>query len=198
MAQDALIIFIKNPEKGKVKTRLAKDVGDGRALRIYRALLAHTREVALALPVTRHLFYGQYIANDDGWTTTDFEKHLQVEGGLGARMEAAFAKTLARHPKAIIIGSDCASLTPGIVEGAFQALDKADVVIGPAMDGGYYLLGMKKLIPELFRDMTWSTENVFRETIRRLRQGNHTYQVAEELSDIDYAADWEKYGWELD
>ena len=198
MAQDALIVFIKNPEKGKVKTRLAADVGDERALQIYRALLTHTRQVALALPVARHLFYGQYIADDDGWDPTDFAKHLQIEGDLGARMEAAFAKTLDRHPKAIIIGSDCASLTPGIVQRAFQVLDQAEVVIGPAMDGGYYLLGMKKLIPELFRDMIWSTEDVFRETLRRLEQNDYAYGLVDELSDIDYAADWEKFGWELD
>jgi len=197
MHADALIIFIKNPEKGKVKTRLAADVGDEQALRIYRALLAHTRKVALAVSVDRLLFYDQYIVEQDDWPHTDFDKHVQVTGDLGARMEAAFSEALGQREKAVIIGSDCASLTPDIVQQAFSALDHADAVIGPAMDGGYYLLGLKTLIPEIFRNMTWSTGQVFQETTDRLKAGAHSYALVDKLSDIDYATDWKKYGWEL-
>lgn len=198
MTRNALIIFIKNPEKGKVKTRLSADVGADRALRIYRALLTHTRQVALAVSVDRLLFYGQYIAQDDEWKDPHFDKHCQVEGDLGTRMEAAFAKALNNYEKAIIIGSDCASLTSGIIERAFLALDEVDAVVGPAMDGGYYLLGMKTLLPEIFRGIPWSTQHVFPETIARLRANGYQYALVDTLSDIDYAADWEKYGWELE
>ncbi|MEN0005846.1 MAG: TIGR04282 family arsenosugar biosynthesis glycosyltransferase [Bacteroidota bacterium] len=197
MNQQALIIFVKNPEKGKVKTRLASTVGDERALKIYLALLAHTRNIALAISAKRYLFYSAYVDQQDDWPNGDFQKTLQHNGDLGARMEAAFADCLAENKKVVIIGSDCASLTATIVQEAFSQLDKYDLVIGPALDGGYYLLGMKTPHPFLFQSMVWSTESVFQETINRITAASLTYATLPTLSDIDYEEDWEKYGWNL-
>ena len=118
-AADAdLIIFIKNAEKGKVKTRLASTLGDDMALKIYYALLHHTRKVVQALPVNRLLFYSRFIHEGDDWPASDFQKHLQEGNDLGERMVNAFALAFQHYQKVIIIGSDCASLTPAIVEEA--------------------------------------------------------------------------------
>ncbi len=194
MNTNALLIFIRNPELGKVKTRLARDLGPEEALRIYRKLLGHTRKVAQALAVDRFLFYSNFIDREDSWPEPDFKKYLQPDGDLGDRMLQAFDQALAECEKAIIVGSDCPGLTPLILQTAFEQLESHDFVIGPAIDGGYYLIGMKKLTPELFRDMTWSTDRVFQDTTERMQAMGTSYYVLPTLSDIDYAEDWEKYG----
>ena len=96
-----LLIFIKNPEKGKVKTRLAGTVGDDRALKIYQSLLAHTRNIALSVAAERFLFYSSFVDKNDDWQAADFTKAMQSTGDLGDRMEKAFAAVLARHDKAV-------------------------------------------------------------------------------------------------
>jgi rSAM/selenodomain-associated transferase 1 len=194
----ALIIFIKNPELGKVKTRLAETVGDEKALEIYKALLKHTKDIALQLNADRMLYYSEDVPEEeDMWSDDDFQKYIQYGEVLGERMYYAFEDALAVHDKAIIIGSDCASLTPEIVAEAFDALDRFNFVVGPATDGGYYLLGMKKLQIEMFQQMPWSTDQVLPETLARINALGKTVYKLPELSDIDYEEDWKKYGWEL-
>jgi len=194
----ALIIFVKNPKLGHVKTRIAKTAGDARALQIYIELMKHTRKIALSTNSSRLLFYSQEINRVDNWSNDDFQKHLQVETDLGGRMSAAFAKGFEAHDKVVIIGSDCASLTPAIVQEAFDALDKKDFVVGPTFDGGYYLLGMRKFQPSVFDKVKWSTESVFPTTIERINALDATYHLTERLSDIDFEEDWEKYGWKIE
>lgn len=189
----ALIIFIRNPELGKVKTRLAKDLGDQQALDIYKILLSYTRSVATSVDVTRYLFYHEEI-KEDQWSTNLFEKALQETGDLGTKMKSSFQHVLSKHSKAIIIGSDCTQLTKEIINDAIAALDQDDIVIGPTHDGGYYLIGMKEVHDALFDDMTWSIASVYDETISRINQLQLTYFSLPRLSDIDHAEDWEKYG----
>lgn len=192
MKSAALIIFIKNPEAGRVKTRLAETVGKARALEIYRLLLAHTRRVALAVGVDRLLFYSRYIDLADEWPAAQFQKFRQEGADLGARMANAFERTLQHYQKAILIGSDCAELTPAILHTAFRRLDGYDLVLGPAVDGGYYLIGMRQPAPALFRQMTWSTADVLAETMRRAEGlGKSCYRLPE-LADVDTEADWER------
>ena len=193
-----LIIFVKNPELGKVKTRIAKTAGNERALQIYIELMKHTRKIALATDASRLLFYSQEINRADDWSNEDFQKHLQVETDLGGRMSAAFAEAFKSHDKVVIIGSDCASLTPKIVQEAFDALDKNDFVVGPTFDGGYYLLGMRNFQPSVFENVEWSTESVFPTTIERINALDASYHLTERLSDIDFEEDWEKYGWTIE
>jgi len=193
----ALIIFIKNPKKGKVKTRLAKTLGENQALLIYKALLQHTRNIALQINATCYLFYGQFIDNEDDWSEKNFQKRLQTGADLGARMQRAFHEVLQKHDKAIIIGSDCATLTPDMVNDAFSKLEKHSFVIGPAEDGGYYLLGMQNYTPSVFENMEWSTESVFKETIQKIENLNKEYYLLPTLSDIDNEEDWEKHGWKI-
>lgn len=194
----ALLIFIKNVEKGKVKTRLAATVGEDRALRIYQALLDHTQKVALALAVDRLLFYSDHIELDDNWSNHSFQKFVQQGPDLGQRMLHAFQEAFKNHQKVVIIGSDCASLTPAIVHQAFEQLDHFPFVIGPATDGGYYLLGMKAVEASLFLNMEWSTETVLSTTISRIQSLGKTYHLLPELSDIDFEEDWEQFGWKLE
>ena len=168
----ALITVIKNPEKGKVKTRLAKTMGDDKALAIYKALLQHTRNITLAVDCTRYLFYSQYINQEDDWSTNDFQKLLQVEGNLGYKMATAFQIVFQKHQKVLIIGSDCASLTTEIIADSFKQLDHHDFVLGPAEDGGYYLLGMNSFQPSVFENIEWSTETVLQRTIENIKRIN--------------------------
>jgi hypothetical protein len=191
-----LLIFIKNPIKGRAKTRLAATVGDDEALRIYLELLKHTRNIAEKVDTHRNLFYSHFINENDEWNNADFDKQLQIEGDLGEKMAAGFRATFEKGAtKAVIVGSDCASLTKEIVDSAFAKLETHDFVIGPADDGGYYLLGMKAFTPKIFQNIAWSTEAVFPQTVDFITNKNKTYALLPTLSDIDYEEDWVKYGW---
>lgn len=198
MNENALLVFIKNPILGTAKTRLAATVGNEEALKIYKELLRHTREVSLKVNAKRHLFYSHFIDNNDEWNNQDFQKHLQSDGDLGEKMADGFQTAFQKkHQNIVIIGSDCASLTSEIIEQAFLYLNNNDFVIGPADDGGYYLLGMKIFTPEVFQNIAWSTESVFTSTIQIIEQLNKSYATLPTLSDIDYEEDWKKYGWEF-
>lgn len=196
-AKRGLIIFIRNPEKGKVKTRLAKGVGEERALAIYKALLSKTRRVAQDIEAHRFLFYSEAVAHRDAWPSSDFDKRVQAGADLGARMEHAFEQALNEVERAVIVGSDIAQIEKSIIEKAFKILDNHDFVLGPALDGGYYLLGMKKPSPHLFQQMVWSTPDVATQTLKRIKDEGGSYGLVDTLSDIDYAEDWKKYGWEI-
>lgn len=196
MSENGLIIFIKNPELGKVKTRLAKDVGEEKALQIYKALLAHTRKVSLQVSANRYLFYHEQIKNDE-WLEEDFKKRLQHEGDLGEKMSDAFDQVLHYHNKAIIIGSDCPQISSTIINEAYTYVDDHDLVIGATYDGGYYLLGMKVLNTDIFKGIEWSTDKVFDQTIAKVKKNGLSFHKLPKLSDVDYIEDWNNYGWEL-
>ncbi|MEO1517584.1 MAG: TIGR04282 family arsenosugar biosynthesis glycosyltransferase [Bacteroidota bacterium] len=198
MQQSSILIFIKNAVKGKVKTRLAASVGDDKALKIYKALLAHTRDIVTPLAAERHLFYSDQINLTDEWPNDLFHKHLQEGEDLGARIGHAFQRVFQTSAPALIIGSDCASLRTEIIEQAFKHLQDKEFVIGPALDGGYYLLGMRSYQPSLFDGIHWSSPQVLQQTLDAIQRLNGTYALLPELSDIDYEEDWQRYGWELD
>lgn len=196
MQKNALLIFIKNPIKGTAKTRLAATIGDDAALEVYQELLTYTRQITKASTPDKHLFYNRFIDLEDAWDNTTFQKKLQVQGDLGAKMLAAFQQIFeANYQKAVIIGSDCGDLTTDIIEQAFKALDTHDVVFGPAQDGGYYLLGMKQVHNSIFHNKSWSTAILRKETVEELDtlQISHTNLI--ELNDIDEyedLLDWRK------
>ena len=185
----ALIIFIKNPEAGKVKTRLAKDIGNEDALTIYKHLLAHTRKIAIEVKAKRFLFYAEKISQRDDWPETDFKKFVQQGDDLGLRMLNAFEKAFLNSQKVIIIGSDCMELTPDVIEKAFLELNNHDFVIGPAKDGGYYLLGMKVTEHRLFQNKNWSTQTIAADTLKDISDLNKTCYILPQLSDIDTIED---------
>lgn len=194
-----LMIFAKNPEKGKVKTRLAKTIGAQKALEVYQELLVVTKSVTDPLPVDKQIWYSRYISDSDLWSSPGegnqgvsavYKKRLQHGKTLGHRMKNAFKDAFARdYQKVIIIGSDCCSLTSEHLKRAYRLLDGHRVVIGPARDGGYYLLGMSQFFPEVFEGKQWSTPSVCRDTIQQLEQWNVSYQLLPVLNDIDTEAD---------
>lgn len=186
----ALIVFVKNPVKGHVKTRLAAGIGDDKALEVYMLLMEHTRDVAKSVPVTRNLFYDTSIVENDKWSSSDFDKYVQFNGDLGERMANAFQETFAQGlKKVVIVGSDCPYLSPFIIRKAFERLDSHDVVLGPTFDGGYYLLGMKEFIPELFQNIPWSTEEVFGASKEVLDSLGKTTALMPLLGDVDHKED---------
>ncbi len=186
----ALIIFTKNPELGKAKTRLASTVGDESALRVYKALLHHTASFAKETKVDRFAFYSNEIGGDAYFDSQYFNKVVQEGNDLGARMLHAFQYVFELgYEQAIIIGSDCYDLTSSKLHEAFSLLYHKDFVIGPALDGGYYLMGMRRLLPKLFKGKVWSTETVLDEAIADIENANMSYQKLEALSDIDYEED---------
>jgi len=185
-----LLLFVRNPELGKVKTRLAAAVGPEKALEIYLHLLHHTRNVTQHLPVDKLVYYADRIAQNDLWPEPQYQKRVQPEGDLGEKMEAAFAAAFADgYTSVVIIGSDCLQLTQEVVQQAFEKLQAHDVVVGPAEDGGYYLLGMKKLHPMLFRNKNWSTADVFPDTLHDILHLHLSYTLLPHLSDVDYVED---------
>lgn len=174
---------------GKTKTRLAATIGNKKALQVYLQLLEITRNAALKADCTRHVFYSDEIEND-AWDDDEFNKFVQEGDSLGDRMKNAFEQVFALGAKeAIIIGSDCPKLTAEIIEKAFNILDKKDTCIGPAKDGGYYLLGMKKSLPFLFEEKEWSTDSVFADTVADLIENRLSYGQLPALSDLDTVDD---------
>lgn len=193
--QKHLIIFIKNPVLGTVKTRLARSIGEEAALEVYIDLMNKCKRECSKVDAERHLFYSKEIVSDDVWSPQDFHKKLQVEGGLGEKISAAFENVFEENGKVLIIGSDCYDLSATIIEKAFSSLNESDVVIGPANDGGYYLLGINKFEPELFEKINWSTESVLVETLEKAKQRELSVTLLEELVDIDNLDDLEKSGY---
>lgn len=191
---NTLIIFLKNPILGQVKSRLAADIGEEKALAVYRDLVEKTRKETEQLTDVRCvLYYSNFIDKNNEWPDEFFEKRLQSKGDLGGKMQKAFQES--SDDKVIIIGSDCYDLQREHIEKAFDKLNSIDIVIGPANDGGYYLLGMKKLYPELFKGVDWSTEKVLTQTLDKIKSLNLSVGFLEELVDLDTLRDIQQSGY---
>lgn len=187
---DRLIIFVKNPEIGRVKTRLAKTIGDEQALSIYQKLLLYTKEITKGLNADKSVYYSEHIDNNDLWDNMLFSKHLQRGDDLGERMQNAFADAFAQgKERVIIMGSDCLELETYMIKEAFAVLENNDVVLGPAKDGGYYMIGMTAFLPTLFEDKNWSTDDLLMDTILDLKKMNAKYYLLKTLNDIDTIED---------
>lgn len=190
MTEASLIIFVKKPEKGKVKTRLANSIGEDKALEVYRQLLQRTYTITKALREDKIVYYTPEIVLHDFWDANLYQKALQAEGDLGTRMLKSFEESFeAGYQKVCIIGSDCYQLSSDIIEQAFSTLAQHDVVIGPSTDGGYYLLGMKKLYPALFRNKSWSTSQVLEQTIQDIKRTGLSHYLLPVLTDVDEEKD---------
>jgi len=189
-----LIIFQKNAEPGKVKTRLAKDIGDKAAFEAYLQLVSYTHKVAAACEVDKLLFFSDYLENNLENYPVDYRFELQSGNDLGQKMRNAFHTFFAEgYRQLVIIGTDCPEISPDLIERAFAYLEENDAVIGPAEDGGYYLLGMKTLISGLFEGIPWSTSQVSTITKDFLTANNYTFAILPVLSDVDYKEDWDKF-----
>lgn len=190
--RDALIIFIKNSKLGQVKTRIAKDTDDAQALDIYEKLLTITLNLAKSLDCDIIVYYSDEIVAD-AWDHIPCIKKLQSGKDLGERMHHAFKECLSDYDKLLLIGSDCPYITTADIQLAFRSLTKSDLVLGPVMDGGYYLIGMKKLEPALFKNIAWSTDKVLNQTMEIADNLELTFGLLDTYDDIDHYKDWIEY-----
>ncbi|CAL2092610.1 conserved protein of unknown function [Tenacibaculum sp. 190524A02b] len=188
MSKNLLLIFTRNPELGKVKTRLAKTIGDEAALAIYKFLLNHTKTVTTFGAFDKAVYYSVKVRENDIWDTNTYLKFPQQGSNLGERMKNAFQDAFDNnYDKVVIIGSDLYDLKAHHIEEAFEKLSTNDVVIGPAEDGGYYLLGLKKVHTNIFENKAWGTETVRKDTLNDLQ--NVSLHLLEPLNDIDVFED---------
>lgn len=193
---EKLIVFIKNPGLGKVKTRLAKSVGDEQALSIYNRLIDITLRETDRLDCKKDIWFSDSdeVSNSVFVTRKSYAQKVQKGDSLGERMLYAFQQSFQNNfEKVIIIGSDCPELRSFMLEKSFQLLDSFDLVIGPAQDGGYYLLGMNGFYPEMFSGINWSTSSVLRETVKRANDSDLLFTLLDELNDIDTIEDLNYY-----
>ena len=194
MSKQALLIFVKNPEIGKVKTRLAATIGNEAALVIYQELLLHTVSVTERMPVNKFVFYSDHVEQEDVWNNKHYRKEVQEGVDLGERMKNAFASAFQKeYNKVVIIGTDCPDLNAEIIMNAFDHLQSDEIVIGPAEDGGYYLLGMKQVYSDLFENLQWSTNTVLSDTLKVCDELDLKYQLLPVLSDIDEERDLQAF-----
>tara|TARA_R100000322_G_C5405884_1_gene182547 strand:+ start:301 stop:939 length:639 start_codon:yes stop_codon:yes gene_type:complete len=187
-SENLLLIFTRNPELGKCKTRLAKTVGDESALKIYKFLLDHTVSITKQLDVDKAVYYSVKVRENDIWDETIYTKYQQEGEDLGIRMQHAFEQGFKDgYKNIIIIGSDMYDMSQEDLEEAFSVLKNHDAVVGPAEDGGYYLLGMRSLQTKVFTNKTWGTDTVLANTLKDLEDTN--VKVLAERNDVDYFSD---------
>lgn len=190
-----VLVFVRAPEAGRVKTRLAVAIGAEAALGVYTRLAEHTLAEARALAAEGAEVRVHHAPADAGdavraWLGEGLVYLPQAEGDLGTRMRDAFARAFADGAdRVVIVGSDLPALDADLLRRAFSLLDAHPAVIGPARDGGYYLLGMRAMIGGVFDGIAWSTPDVLAATLERFRAAGVHPALLEELSDVDEADD---------
>lgn len=185
-----LMVFARNPVLGSTKTRLASSVGDKKALEIYKFLLQYTAYIAAEAQCDRRVHYSSYPDYEDMFPNESFAKTVQTSGELGSKMYLAFEQAFKEGYKRVaMIGSDCYELSTHLIDTALDSLQSNNFVLGPAKDGGYYLLGMNHLEQAIFRNKKWSTSRVYLDTVIDLEVLNYSYAELPILSDIDYVDD---------
>jgi len=190
MSDSLLIIFLKNPILGKVKTRLAATIGPDKALEVYHLLLERTQSITCQLPGDKVVYYSDIIDSNDIWDNNLYKKELQQGADLGDKMQQAFMQGFEQgYQQICLIGSDCYELSDEIITDAFDKLQNVDLVLGPTLDGGYYLIGLKKLHPELFANKEWSTESVLQDTLLEAKNKKISFALLPTLTDVDEEKD---------
>jgi rSAM/selenodomain-associated transferase 1 len=195
-----LIIFTRYPEPGKTKTRMISLLGQYGAARLQQQMTEYTLKQAKKLQKSMSLsiaiFYSggtEQLMRD--WLGNEIIYQQQSDGDLGQRMKSAFARSLSIScDKVVIIGTDCPELNSTVLSQAFELLTCSDLVLGPALDGGYYLIGLSRLIPELFQGINWGTSAVFEQTKAIAQQLKLKVSYLSPLHDIDRPEDlpiWE-------
>ncbi len=181
-----LIIFQKNKILGEVKTRLAKTIGDKKAMYLYEHLINYIKNVVNNLSVDKAIFYNNFIDAQDSWNNKTYFKELQSSGDIGLKMKKAFEWGFKKKYKRIVlIGTDCYMLQETILLEAFETLKTVNATIGKAIDGGYYLIGMTVFYPSIFENKQWSTAQVYPATIQDFQNKNITFSKLTVLRDLD-------------
>jgi uncharacterized protein len=194
-----LLIFTRYPTPGKVKTRLIPKLGVDGAAKLHKFLTEHV--VAQALKLAKRIDVSVEIVFADSdfvsmrtWLGEDPVYSRQADGDLGERMRIAFEQAFdSGASKVVLIGSDLPDLSVSILAAAFEELGNADVALGPAADGGYYLIGLKAPFPELFTGIRWSRPGVLENTLEKIQGKRKTYGLTEMLNDVDVPKDLERF-----
>jgi len=190
-----LIVFAKYPEPGKTKTRLIPRFGAAGAAEIQHSMTQHTLSVARTFVRDAEMkvevrFTGATAEQMKTLYGTDLEYREQGEGDLGKRLKLAISDGfLAGARMVIVIGTDCPTLSPDHLRAAQNALVEADVVLGPALDGGYYLVGLRLAQSELFDGIAWSTDSVLKQTLEAAGRRELSVHLLQTLADIDRPED---------
>jgi len=193
--ENAVIVFSKAPLPGRVKTRLIPELGAQQACQIHQQLLEYVIENISSIndadvylhcsPDTSHNFF-QYLK-----AQYRLALDAQSEGDLGHRMYASIKNGLEEYKKVVLIGSDCPLISKSYIKQAFDELNRSDVVLGPAEDGGYVLIGMKKPRSDIFTDIDWGSERVLQQTIEKIQPDIPV--LLDTLWDVDRAEDVERF-----
>lgn len=198
MDDRCLLCFVRNPKRGAVKTRIAVDIGEQRARDLYRNfildMLSTFRNVGVPLTICYH---PQDAINEImQMVGQGYRFESQLGDNLGLRMEHCFGRTFSGSvDRAAGIGSDIPDLPGEIIEESFNVLEVFDAVIGPSLDGGYYLIGFKRksYLPEVFSGIPWGTNRVLRKTLDILRKYKLTTHLLPTWNDIDTKEDLRQF-----
>lgn len=194
VAAPVLIVMLKAPRAGEVKTRLARETGPQVALEIYRALVE--RQMAAISPEWRVEIHGtpaDALPELSIWLGAHRTYFPQPDGDLGTRLDHAITTAFSRGAATVLaIGADCPTLDETTLRAAAHALTEVDVVLGPAIDGGYYLIGLRRPEPGLFRDIPWSTTTVLDATLVRVREAGCSVALLAAKDDVDNLASWRR------
>ncbi|MFY0712601.1 TIGR04282 family arsenosugar biosynthesis glycosyltransferase [Seonamhaeicola sp. NFXS20] len=184
MNKELVIVFVKNAIPGKVKTRLAKTIGNQAAFKVYKELIKITEKTLENLTTADvRIYFSDFIVNSE-WT--NYHKHTQKGENLGDRMENAFNDGFNNgYNRIVLIGSDLPDITAKHIESGLSLLNKYDTVFGPAIDGGYYLIGMRNMHKMAFKNKPWSQPNLLSKTLNQLTKNNITFSTLDTLNDID-------------
>ena len=195
MDEDKLIVFVKAARAGAVKTRLAKSIGAAAAVAAYRQLVETLLNQLRGLSGVEVCFSPDDAAGEvQRWLDESWHSQPQGDGDLGQRLQAAFQRAFDAGAKRVaIIGSDCPAIRVEDIREAWSGLQTHDVVLGPATDGGYWLVGLRQIQPGLFRGVHWSTDTVFTETFQRAQLAGLRVQLLRELADVDTEAEWRAF-----
>lgn len=192
MNKNLVIVFCKNFLHGQVKTRLANSIGDSCALKVYRLLVDKTISVLKGIEEDVVVFHSDFVPNNEDWSFTIHQK-IQVGNNLGNRMKNAFKWGFKMNYKNIcIVGTDLWNVEKNIFKKTFKSLKKHDIVFGPSLDGGYYLLGLKKLNVSIFNIKSWGSSKVLEDSINQIDCNNSVFFLPE-LNDIDTKEDLDKH-----
>ena len=193
---DRLIIFVKAPRLGFVKTRLAKHLGNEAALDAYRTVAQLLLSNLKSFSCVELRFSPDEAINEiSPWLLhPEWTAQPQGNGDLGQRLTRAFDEAFSSGARSVaIIGSDCPDLLPADIEEAWVALESNDLVLGPAQDGGYWLIALRKAAPMLFEGVAWSSEFVLEQTMAKAAAAGLKVHLLRQLADIDTASDWERF-----
>lgn len=186
----SVVLFVRSPERGRVKSRLAAAVGGEMALELYKGFVLDIMETLKEGHHPFRIFFYPRSSEERvvRWLGGDFVYAPQRGAGIGRRMENAFVQSFSEgSERVVLIGSDIPDLPNSVIHRAFSSLDKSDAVLGPASDGGYYLIGFKKtsFLPGIFHGIAWGTSSVYRETVEVFRHSKYRVHTLRQWNDVD-------------